>query len=93
MSPAGVMSEHEKKVRFRKFIQKRRIKGEPIPKSYLGDENDDDSKTKYDQEHFKSHCRQGKFFTKLQLLEVSGLYLRIGRNHFTTNLIDGIVHK
>ena len=36
MSPAGVMSEHQKTVRFRKFILKRKIKGEPIPKSYLG---------------------------------------------------------
>jgi len=39
MSPAGVLSEHQKKVRFRKFILKRKLKGEPIPKSYLGGED------------------------------------------------------
>ena len=61
MSPDGVMSENEKKVRFLKFIQKRRIKGEPIPKSYLGDE--DDSKIQPEvgtaQEHLVGPYQKG----------------------------------
>ncbi len=40
MSPDGVLSENQKKIRFRKLIQKRRIQGEPIPQSYLADEDD-----------------------------------------------------
>ena len=40
MSPAGVLSENQKKIRFRKLIQKRRIQGEPIPQSYLAYETD-----------------------------------------------------
>ena len=43
MSPAGVLSENQKKIRFRKLIQKRRIQGEPIPQSYLADEADNNS--------------------------------------------------
>ncbi len=57
MSPGGVLSEHQKQIRFRKLIQKRRIQGEPIPKSFLGNQDEDDSKGK--PEIFQ-HFGQGK---------------------------------
>ena len=56
MSPDGVLSENQKQIRFRKLIQRRRILGEPIPKSYQGNE-EDESKRKPEIVH---HFGQGK---------------------------------
>jgi hypothetical protein len=69
MSPAGVLSETQKKIRFRKLIQKRRIQGEPIPQSYLGDDdNSDESPTEIEivKEHTQQQQQQqGNYNSKL----------------------------
>ena len=60
MNPDGVLSEHQKQIRFRKLIQKRRIQGEPIPKSYLRNKEEDDWKAKPES---ADQIRKGSFFS------------------------------
>ncbi len=59
MSPDGVLSEHQKQIRFRKLIQKRRIQGEPVPKSFLGT-SEQPSNSKHDNDEKTHKFGQGK---------------------------------
>jgi hypothetical protein len=103
MTAEGVLSENQKKIRFRKLILKRKHSGEPLPKfvanctDRLDEEDSDEGQSKVEVAAKKQQKKQpeisGSPLSKYQIIIIKIIYPVYKWNYFRTEVISRFIVK